>query len=309
MRRAMEVLGRYAETLRRVEVDHVEAVATSAVRDAANGRAFSRRVRRRLKLPLRIISGREEARLISLGVLTAHRFRRPTAVVTIGGGSAQVAHGDGARLRYVTSVPLGCARLSQQFIRHDPPTREEIQALEQHARRVWAPVIRALRRHRWHRAVGSSATIQQLMTAARLLTRRRGGPGGPLRISRSSLRHMVRWLAGSTAAERIRLPGLDPRREDLALPTGIALLAWMDGCGVATLHYAPGSLREGLVIDYLIRRHQRRRPIIDPLAELVTRNGGEGAAVVQRTNVLRRLVRAAHRAPAPRRAVRRVGRR
>ncbi len=67
MRRAKDVLRRYAVILKRCQVDHVEAVATSAVREAKNGRAFVRQVRRQLKLPLRIIGGREEARLIYLG--------------------------------------------------------------------------------------------------------------------------------------------------------------------------------------------------------------------------------------------------
>jgi exopolyphosphatase/guanosine-5'-triphosphate,3'-diphosphate pyrophosphatase len=261
VRRAMDVLARYAAILKRCEVDRVEAVATSAVRDAANGRAFVRHARRRLGLPLRIISGREEARLIYLGVLQTTGFRRPTAIVTIGGGSAQVVHGDGAHLRYSASVPLGGARLAQRFIRHDPPLEVETAALRREVQRIWQPVVRAMRRHRWRTTLGSSATIYQLMAAAYLLTH---GPKRPakkarLTISRRALQRLVAWLETSTARERIQLPGLDPRREDLALPTGVALLTWMDGCQVDRLEYASGSLREGLVVDYLIRHHLRVR--------------------------------------------------
>lgn len=263
-RRALDVLGRYAAILKRCGVDRVEAVATSAVREAANGRAFARRVRKALRLPLRIISGREEARLIYLGILQSAGLRGRTAIVTIGGGSAQVIEGDGTRLRYAASVPLGGARLAQQFIRHDPPRPAEVAALRRYVDRVWAPVVRHIRPHRWHTAIGSSATIYQLMAAAHLLTRGRKRPEKTrLSISRQALRQLVDWLATSTTAERIRLPGLDPRREDLALPTGMALLSWMEGCGVARLRYAPGSLREGLVVDYLIRHHQRVRRRFD----------------------------------------------
>lgn len=276
MHRALEVLSRYAATIARCRVDRVEAVATSAVREAANGRAFIRRVRARTKLPLRTISGREEARLIYLGVISAHQVRRPTAIVTIGGGSAQVIRGNGTRLGYVSSVPLGGARLAQQFIEHDPPRAGEVEALAAHVRRVWAPVVRAMRRHRWGRTLGSSATIQQLMTAAYLLTHRRHAPPKHrLSISRRSLAQLVRWLATSRAEERMQLPGLDPRREDLALSTGIALLTWMGACDVARLFYAPGSLREGLVMDYLIKHHQRRHTIERPLAELFGGNGDD----------------------------------
>ena len=260
-RRAIDVLGRYAAILKRCGVDRVEAVTTSAVREAANGRAFVRRVRARLRLPLRIISGREEARLIYLGILQSAGLRGRTTIVTIGGGSAQVIKGDGTRLRYTASVPLGGARLAQQFIHHDPPRPVEIAALARYVERIWRPVIRAMRRFRSRTAIGSSATIYQLMAAAHMLTRGRKhrAKKTQLSISRSALQRLVDWLATSTANERIQLPGLDPRREDLALPTAVALLAWMEGCGVSRLRYAPGSLREGLVVDHLIRHHQRVR--------------------------------------------------
>ena len=267
--RAMEVLARYTAILKRLGVDHVEAVATSAVREASNGHRFVRLARTRLGLPLRIISGREEARLIALGVLHARRARRPVLIVTIGGGSAQVVHGDGAHLGYLASVLLGGARLAQQFIHHDPPQPAEVEALRRAVRKGLAPVIRALRRCRWREALGSSATISQLMMAAYLETHRRPPTEKHrLSISRRTLRRLVEWLSTSTAAERIRLPGVDPRREDLMLPTGIALLAWMEGCGVSRLRFAPGSLREGLVVDYLIRHHQRVQRIDNPLTEL-----------------------------------------
>ena len=286
MRRATRVLRRYAATLTRYGVDHVDAVATSAVRDASNGQAFVRHVRATLRLPLRVISGREEARLIALGVLQARRTRDAAVIVTIGGGSAQVICGDAARLRYVTSVPLGAARLAQRFIRHDPPQREEIDALGRHVRRVWAPVARAVRRHRWRHALGSSATISQCMQAAaqprhwamggaREARRRhdRWPLGHRLKVTQSSLRRFTGWLATSTAKERARLPGLDPRREALALPTSLALLIWMERCRVPMLEYAPGSLREGLIVTHVMRQCRRGSTSGAPLVRWSRRAG------------------------------------
>ena len=290
MRRALQTLSRYAAIMKRCGVERIEAVATSAVREAANGRALARRVRKQLRIPLRIISGREEARLIYLGVLQAVRFHRPTAIVTIGGGSAQVMSGEGTRPRYMASVPLGGARLAQRFIRHDPPRPGEVEALRRHVERTWAPVVRAMRRHRWQRALGSSATIYQLMAAADLLTRSRGARGSkrPLSISRRSLERLVAWLADSTAPERIQLPGLDPRREDLALTTGIVLLAWMAACRVRRLRYASGSLREGLVVDYLIRHHRRASRRLASSAGLAEPSNGNS----RRWSVPRRMLTA-----------------
>lgn len=251
MRRAMRVLHRYAAILKRRGVDRVEAVATSAVREATNGRAFVRRVRDATGLPLRIISGEEEARLIYLGVLRTHRLRHGIVLIAVGGGSAQVICGEGTRVRSTVSLPLGGARLAQQFIHHDPPRIEEIEALRRYTRRAWTPVVRAIRRRRWQHALGSSSMIAQLMIAAHGRTHGRPPQRGRLLLSQRSLRQLVRWLSASTATERKHLVGIDSKREDLLLSTGVVLLTWMEGCEVANLRYAPGSLREGLVMDFL----------------------------------------------------------
>ncbi len=293
MRRATEVLRRYAAVLRRCGVDHVEAVATSAVREAANGRAFVRDIRRRLGLPLRVITGREEARLIYLGVLQEHRFAQPTVIISIGGGSTQVICGDGRRARYLVSVQLGGARLAQRFIRHDPPRTEEVEALGAQVQRTWAPVVRALRRHRRQQVLGSSATIYQLSLAAYLHQHRQPPKTKQqLQLSQHALRRLVERLAGATALQRMQMPGVDPRREDILLPTGITLLALMQACGMRHVRYAPGSLREGLVMDYLIKHHQRLgRPIAGPLTELFGVHG-QDLSLPWRKRMLRRLQRA-----------------
>ena len=252
MRRGIAVLRRYATLLKRHRTGQIEAVATSAVREAKNGPAFVRRVRARLGLPLRIISGREEARLIYLGLRQGARFHQGALILWIGGGSAQVIVGDEERPRYLTSLPLGAARLTQRFIRHDPPRAEEIEALCRHTRRAWAPAIRAIRRRRWQQSLGGSVMMRELMLAAYSLQRRRPPiEERRLSISRRTLQRLVAWLSTSTAAERKLLAGVDPRREDLLLATGIVLLTWMDGCGISRLRFAPGSLREGLVADCL----------------------------------------------------------
>ncbi|MBI3021399.1 MAG: hypothetical protein HYY59_05325 [Candidatus Omnitrophica bacterium] len=225
-------------------------MATSAVREAKNGRAFVRRVRSRLGVPLRIISGREEARLIYLGLRHRLRLRRSALIVWIGGGSAQVIHGSGSRPGYLTSLPLGAARLTQRFIRHDPPQPDEIEALRRYARRAWAPVVRAIRRRSWRHSLGGSSMTRELALAAYgLQCRQPPAEERRLSINRRSLHRLVDWLFTSTARERSRLAGVDPRRQDLLLAAGIVLLTWMEGCRVARLRYAPGSLREGLIFN------------------------------------------------------------
>ncbi len=259
MRRAKKVLARYKRILDRVGVDRIEAVATSAVRDASNGKAFVKQIRKELALPMRIISGHEEARLIYLGVLQTAGLRGPTLMISLGGGSAEVMVGDGRQLRLAFCRRLGCARLAEQFIRHDPATPEEVERLQRAVWNTWRPVAAAVLRHRWKAVIGTSATIQQLLIVATARKRglRKVKSQSPL-VAREDLKKLVMWLKTSTASMRKRLPGLDPKREDLALTTGVTLLEFMDACRIAAIQHAPGSLREGLVIDYLIRHHKRR---------------------------------------------------
>ena len=141
--------------------------------------------------------------------------------------------------------------------------------------------------YRSTRALGASATILQLMIAA--YVRRHGRPPSNkhgLTVSRRDLARLVTWLEDSSAADRVRLDGLDPRREDLALATGVTLVEWMAGCGISRLTFAPGSLREGLVVDYLIRHHLGRVAKFElPLLE---RFGNNGAARQGRAHGRRR---------------------
>jgi len=187
---------------------------------------------------------------------------------------------------------LGGARLAQRFVHHDPPRSEELEALMQSLQRAWMPTARALRRHRWSLALGSSATIYQLMLAAYL----RQHPRPPkekqrLSVTRASLKRLLQWLAVSTAAQRIQLAGVDPRREDLVLTTGLALLEWMEQCGVSSIRYAPGSLREGLVMDYLIRHHERQARVISALLPDAAGGNGRALSLPWRTPLVRRLRR------------------
>jgi len=293
MDRAIRILKRYASTLRHSGVDHVEAVATSAARGARNGRTFVRRVRERTKIPLRVITGREEARLTYLGIYQAHNFRHPVSIVTFGGGSAQVICGSGFKMGYAASVPLGGARLKQMFFQNDPPLPEEVVALQRHVQRVWRPVVKEARRHRWAQAFGASATVGQVMLAARVRAGKRL-PNAPeeLSITQPQLKKLIDWLCHADARARIQEAELDPRREDLVLGVAIALQAWMTGCGIRTLRFTPGSIREGLVVDFLIRHYERRiRKVENPLMQLLAMQELDGMRLSVRRGRPVRVVR------------------
>ncbi|MBI3010339.1 MAG: hypothetical protein HYY57_05095 [Candidatus Omnitrophica bacterium] len=246
MRRTLGILKEYAKVLCYHKPDRIEAVATSALRDARNGNAFARQVRKKTGLALRVIPGEEEARLIYRGVFRTIRFRGSALIIAIGAGSAQIILGQNARPLYAGSFPLGASRLAQRFIRQDPAAANELEALDRFVRRSLAPVFRILRGRQWEKAFGSSAAIYQLMKAVGHFNPARH-PARKLAVTQEALRSFIDWASLSTAKQLRCLPGVEPRWQGLLLPAAVTLSIWMNRCGISTLHFAPGSLREGLI--------------------------------------------------------------
>jgi exopolyphosphatase/guanosine-5'-triphosphate,3'-diphosphate pyrophosphatase len=119
----------YVAICREAGVDHIEAIATSAVRDASNGSAFVAELRERFALSARVLDGEEEARLTYLGATCEHTPTEPTLVIDIGGGSTELIVGTGDEISFHTSLQAGVVRHSERHITNDPPSTTELEAL------------------------------------------------------------------------------------------------------------------------------------------------------------------------------------
>jgi exopolyphosphatase/guanosine-5'-triphosphate,3'-diphosphate pyrophosphatase len=119
----------YVAICREAGVDHIEAIATSAVRDASNGSAFVAELRERFALSARVLDGEEEARLTYLGATCEHTPTEPTLVIDIGGGSTELIVGSGDEISFHTSLQAGVVRHSERHITNDPPSTTELEAL------------------------------------------------------------------------------------------------------------------------------------------------------------------------------------
>jgi len=176
MDRAMEVLKRYRAVSEAHGVEVVLAVATSAVRDARNRAEFVLRADREARLAVRVLSGEEEGRLIYAGVRDGlSPSLKKIAVLDIGGGSAEIVVGEGAKVSKVKSLKLGVLRLAVQFQSRRAKT---MQALEKHVREEIAPIAREVGKAGVDAAVGTSGSILAL---AELLGVR--DDGHPIRLS------------------------------------------------------------------------------------------------------------------------------
>lgn len=237
--RLLGTLRRYAALCRRHGA-RVRAVATSAVREARNQGEIVRRVRAETGLELEVVSGREEARLICLGVLDGRPPKARSLVIDIGGGSTEVALGLGEKPTALHSVAVGAVRLTEIFGTSGKVSKERLAVLRAFAAEAFRDQLPGdLPRSKV--ALGSSGTINAIVTAGsetRRLTRRR-------------LEKTVVELAGLTLAERRRR--FEPRRAEIIVAGAVILEAAMRHLGVDEVVAVDTGLRNGVLRD-LARR-------------------------------------------------------
>ena len=234
----------------------IRAVATSAVREAENRDEFVRRARDEAAIDVEVVTGVEEARLIHLGVLQAVPVGSDQVLlIDIGGGSTEFVIGRGPEILEARSLKLGAIRLSTRFFADEPLTSAQVKQCRAYVRAYLAPVARDLLRHGFDVALGSSGTI--LSIAAMVLARRGEEPGrtvGNVTFTRKELGKVVAALvAAPTAKQRLKTPGLDPRRADIIVAGAILLEEAAAVLGFEAMTVSDYALREGLLLDTLQR--------------------------------------------------------
>ena len=259
--RSLAALSRCRDLATSLKVDQTVAVATSATREAPNGRAFLKQVQKNLGLTVDLIAGSEEARRIYLGVLSGLEFEgRPHAVIDIGGGSTELILGDGHEPRYLSSTKVGAVRLTAAFIKHDPPTKSEFNALQSYARGMLERAAEELQAQlHSHESlkdvtlVGTSGTIECL---AEFHARSNlGMVPSPLQgytLSLKAVREIVDYLRTLTVQKRRELPGLNERRAEIIIAGAVILQEAMELLGLDHLVVCERALREGIVVDWML---------------------------------------------------------
>ena len=241
MSRALETLTRMRDTCRRLNALRIGAVATAAVREAANGGEFVQRVRE-LGIPLRTITPEAEAGLSYRSA--AYRFGRKgrMLVADIGGGSLElIAAAEGA-VALTLSLPLGAVRLTE--------LRFSDEELRRHIRQT---LIAGFSGHGWRgaRVIGAGGTFATMasMSLARRGTKRNGIHGTT--ISEDEIQQLLETVAGMSVEELRRMPGLKPERADIihaGLAVVVELLSAVHGDGVTVSGF---GLRDGVLLEMM----------------------------------------------------------
>lgn len=276
---AEERLTRTVERMRAHAADHgaeaLVAFATSAIREARNGLDVLGRVRAATGVAVRVLPGAEEARLTYVAARTWAKFSaRQLLVIDIGGGSLEVAGGDGAWPAFTESLPLGATRLTRRYVRSDPVREQELVDLREHALTLLGPLAEQVRAVRWDVVCATSKTFRTLGRVAQAVpevpTRQHqlgfigiDGHAAP-RLRRETVDELAGYLATTTAAQRAKLPGVDELRAgNLLAGSQLAAIA-MQAFGLEELVLAPWALREGVIIEELAERAPAAAGVRDP---------------------------------------------
>jgi exopolyphosphatase/guanosine-5'-triphosphate,3'-diphosphate pyrophosphatase len=258
MERAIATLRRFQEIAKSLNAQTMIAVATSAVREAPNGKDFLQQVADQLGLSVDLISGQEEARRIYLGVLSGMELNHhPHIIIDIGGGSTELILGDSQEPRSLSSTKVGAVRLTAELITTDPISNAEFQYLQAYAKgmleRATEELRVALQPDEVPRMVGTSGTIE---TLAMIHAREKLGivpsPLSGYQFSLKDLRELVIRLRKLSYAERAAIPGMSDRRSEIILAGAVILQEAMTLLGVESLTICERSLREGVIVDWML---------------------------------------------------------
>jgi exopolyphosphatase/guanosine-5'-triphosphate,3'-diphosphate pyrophosphatase len=255
---ALQVLSKFRRLAESHQVDEIIAAATSATREAENGGEFLTAVAEQTGIRPRVISGTEEARLIHLAAVYGVNVSNDVAVVVdIGGGSVEVTRGTGATAETGRSFKLGVLRLTERFVKSDPLEARDERKLVRHIDAEIGPYLDEIAAAGFDRVIGTSGTILSLGAIASAWDgRRAGAPLRNVRVAAKQLRRVRKELVDLDIERRLRVPGLEPRRADLAVAGAVLLDTIVRRLRATEITLCDFSLREGLVLDF-IARHRK----------------------------------------------------
>lgn len=267
MDRAIACLERFGQRIGELPRSRVRAVGTNTLRQARNGAAFLARARKALGHPIEIIAGREEARLIYLGVAhSVYGAGERRLVVDIGGGSTELIIGRGFEPKLTESLYMGCVNMSNRYFDDGEITAKRMRRAMLFAHQELESIEATYKKAGWEAAIGASGTIQAIHE-----THRAQG-WGESGITADGLRKLRDLLVETGHLDKLVLEGVSERRMPV-FTGGVAILsAVFDALGIEHMQVSDGALREGLLYE-LIGRTEDKDTRDGTIAELAQRHG------------------------------------
>ena len=247
MERGFTAIDNHMKTIEAFGAVEIRAFATSAMRNAANGKEFEKEIRERFGFRTRIIDGDEEAALIYGGIRESVDFGSETAMIMdIGGGSVEFIICNAEGIFWKHSFELGMARIIEKFPVSDPITEKEIATIEQYFAAELNALFEQARRYPPSLLVGASGTFD---TLAAMATHRFGlrsaDNSSSMEIDTDHYHELHHLLLQSTAEERLLMPGMEPVRVEMIVPATIFINFVRNSCNLRTMIQSRYALKEG----------------------------------------------------------------
>jgi exopolyphosphatase / guanosine-5'-triphosphate,3'-diphosphate pyrophosphatase len=256
--RSIAVLKGYLERCEGLGVGQIATVGTSALRDAGNAETFKARVRRELGLELRILSGEEEAHYCYLAVQRGLRLEARDILVTdVGGGSTELIWGKEGKLYRSASLDIGSVRLTERFLLSDPVRQEEVARLLTAIDEELKSSLTSWRSEQpSFTVVGIAGTFTTLAAIEKRLKRYSHSEVHGSRLSRAEVQRQISLFKAKTVAERMAIPGLEPKRADVILAGALLIERVMAFFAAEQVIVSDQGIRYGLLHERLTRpRH------------------------------------------------------
>jgi exopolyphosphatase/guanosine-5'-triphosphate,3'-diphosphate pyrophosphatase len=257
MDRVVPCLKEWRELVDAAHVDATAAVATSAVRDAANREEFLDRVKREAGFEVELISGEEEARRTMLGI----RSGLPQGVtdvlaLDIGGGSTEFILDRSGQKSVVRSIDIGVVRLCERLLQHDPPTDEEIRQAREWVAKETRAAVAGMDNYQTATLVGTAGTVTSLAAMVQKLSTYEPARIHNYRLQLDTIQELEQTLLSRKKSDRAGLPGLEKGREEVIAAGAIIIRTIMETLGMSSVLVSDLGLREGVLIDLARRTFQ-----------------------------------------------------
>jgi exopolyphosphatase/guanosine-5'-triphosphate,3'-diphosphate pyrophosphatase len=254
MDRVIQCLQEWRELIDASHVDATVAVATSAVRDAANRDEFLDRVKHEAGFEVELISGAEEARRTMLGIRSGlpHGVTDVLAL-DIGGGSTEFILDQSGQKPVVRSIDIGVVRLCERLLQHDPPIDEEVRQARAWVARETKVAVADMGHYQTATFVGTAGTVTSLAAMAQKLSAYEPARIHNYQLHLTSIQELEQTLLSRKKADRTGLPGLEKGREEVIAAGAIIIRTIMETLGVSVVLVSDLGLREGVVIDQVMR--------------------------------------------------------
>ncbi len=259
IQRVLYTLKRFKEYCKSNGVEHLVTAATSAVREAPNGRNFIKRVQSDLGIQIELISGSEEARLIYLGVLSGMALADESyVIIDIGGGSTELILADNKDAIALTSSRVGAVRLKNDFFDSESITKERFEFLRTFIQGSLEPSVGKIKRRLQEgKVVSMIATSGTAISLGNLISSDLGEPKQKMhgyKFRKESLKIVLEKLLKLPSSEIKKIPSLSERRAEIIIPGALILNTSMDMMDFNELTISERALREGLVVDWMLRK-------------------------------------------------------